>query len=636
VRHRVLPLLLIASLAFTPACGDDDETTPPTDTATDTTADVTPDTAEPPPDTTVAPDTAEDTAVPPDTTEDVAEDTTEPTDVDEDVAEDTAAPTDVADDATEVADDALDVADDTADPSDVSEDTTPPGPTLAQLVEQALPLANDATVTVDTTLEGLTVTLVKPAFGSEDGGVFLQDGPTGAAVHLPFDGAPSGVEATLQAGDTVSLQIGDLRMVGGLPMVDTYSDLMVTGTGADLSAWPRDLGAVDDIAELPGHLSALVTVDLTLTSGDLASGSGYRAFTYSTDGFPAGDAQLRARFPQTLVTALGLDDGCELTLHRGAVWAFRLGTAGALTTFQPSAYYAQDITGFCGTTEALSATATASDEVVVTFNRPIDPATIDATVFTVDPALAVLDAAVSNADPTRVVLTTATQTFEESYTVTVAETVADVFGVALDVGYDTVSFVGVMDPLPVVAVWCFDGEPPSLEPQFVDDLAGIAAAAFTFSTDLNTPSTAFPAGNSNNRPEACLDLGFSNVAPSRTNWSPSTAFAEVSPDSSYFEVTFTAPAEGLASVAFDGNRSGTGPAMMQAYDPGLGAPIGDAFAVMESFDPHPMHVVGPVAVAAGQNTLRFVGFNRSTSSSTGTLRIDNVVLRYAPSGNGSE
>jgi hypothetical protein len=152
----------------------------------------------------------------------------------------------------------------------------------------------------------------------------------------------------------------------------------------------------------------------------------------------AGEPNLRLRLPTTLEDDLGLVTGCDVQLEAGPMWR-----SGGVA--QPSAYDASDLTVVsCPGPTVASAVATSLTSVTVTFSRHIDAATVlpDGSQFTADNGLTFSSAAV-NGDT--VTLTSNAQTAGTTYTVTVANTVQDIFGGSVS-NPDSAMFTGFTQP----------------------------------------------------------------------------------------------------------------------------------------------------------------------------------------------
>jgi hypothetical protein len=133
---------------------------------------------------------------------------------------------------------------------------------------------------------------------------------------------------------------------------------------------------------------------------------------------------LQLRLPEALWTALDLTANCVVSVGPVPFWFVT--TTG--TTVLPTAYAPADFGSIaCPAPTLAAAAAIAPTQVRLSFDRVLDPATVlaDGSQFAVSPALAVTAAAVAGK---QVTLTTAPQTAAAGYTVTVANTVHDLYG----------------------------------------------------------------------------------------------------------------------------------------------------------------------------------------------------------------
>jgi hypothetical protein len=125
-----------------------------------------------------------------------------------------------------------------------------------------------------------------------------------------------------------------------------------------------------------------------------------------------------------------------VTLQKGVLWRYNLDA-------QPSGYDAGDfsITSCPAPKVVPPAVATSATQVRVTFDRSMSAATITAGAFTI-PGLTVSAAALSAGSDKVAELTTSAQTGGASYTVTVAATVKDTLGKAVDATANSAPFTG--------------------------------------------------------------------------------------------------------------------------------------------------------------------------------------------------
>ncbi len=294
---------------------------------------------------------------------------------------------------------------------------------------------------------GVLVTYIKPAIGNEPAGFFVQAQATGPGLYVLVD--PASLTPVPAVGDRVSFVVQ--HVLDDAPAENfSYMDTAKTITGFTVlssghpvqslsSATPAGLkqdvsneaALVGASAVLTAFESELITLSGTLAGPALPSGTGFVQLQMNTAGVPT-DERLRVRFPLAVYNALHLFPGCQVTLNNGVYMRSFNDYAN------PGAYSAADVTvNSCPTPQIVRAAATGPLEVTVFFNRPLDPATVLATDFTIA-GLTVAAATVSNE---RVILTTTAQTNGEPYTVALGDSVADTAGTA-NVASSSAPFVG--------------------------------------------------------------------------------------------------------------------------------------------------------------------------------------------------
>jgi hypothetical protein len=281
-------------------------------------------------------------------------------------------------------------------------------------------------------VSGVLVTYIKPALGQDPAGIFIQAEQTGPALFVAVDPATLGKVAV---GDEVSFTITAMATSAEQRRATALSDFSIDVSGGDVAALVQDVSADDTlVTALADFDSELITLDATVASDFAPAGNPAVAAEIRTAGFPA-ESGLRFRLDGALRDSLDLANGCSVTIGPTPLWRF-------VNTPQPSAWDAGDVDiTACNPPRVVTAVPTGATSVVVTFDRLIDPATVQPGDFSFAPALAV-DAAALTART--VTLTTAAQTPQTNYTVTVTN-VNDQRGSLIDDAADTASFVGFGD-----------------------------------------------------------------------------------------------------------------------------------------------------------------------------------------------
>jgi hypothetical protein len=292
--------------------------------------------------------------------------------------------------------------------------------------------AADGTATsVSIPVTDVYVTYLKPATGTEPAGFFVQKQAAGPAVFIAVD------PATLSAavGDIVSFTVTDVDKTGGLREATAITGYSRTATGFDVSTLVTDVSsATDVVSSIDAYESRLVRMTATIASGFAsAGGGGFVSAQVDTAGV-TGNTSLKMRLPTTLQTSMDLVNTCALTLT-GPMWRFN-------TQAQPSGFVPSDLSvSSCPAPHVMSAAPSNLTTIVVTFDRTLAASSVmsDGSQFTFDNGLSATAASVIGKTVT---LTTTTQTVDAAYTLSVANTVTDTYGTAVDSASDTASFTG--------------------------------------------------------------------------------------------------------------------------------------------------------------------------------------------------
>lgn len=296
------------------------------------------------------------------------------------------------------------------------------------------------------------VTYIKPLVGVDDPGFFVQAQPDGPAMFVSVTASTFSV----QVGDRITFSVGQVvALSGGLEAAGAITNLTIHDRGhpvqnlntATPSGLAADRSSASDLQTnvIAGYESELVRLTGTIASASNASGTGHVGYNITTAGMTTAAGTFRLRVPDTFADTLDIVQTCNFTLKAGPVWRFTSGTT-PVNQSQPSAYYASDLTFFgCPAPKLTTAAARSSTQVVLTFDRRIDPATVMAngSQFTFS---GTLTASAATVNARQITLTTSDQGPGTDYTVTVANTVKDLNGSAVAAPSNVASFRGYRVP----------------------------------------------------------------------------------------------------------------------------------------------------------------------------------------------
>lgn len=275
------------------------------------------------------------------------------------------------------------------------------------------------------------VSNVRPLIGSDPAGFFVQAEMAGPALFVSVD--PASLKPAPAVGDIVSFTITEMSTLFGLRHASAIDTFAVDGNVSNVASLLQNLTASSSVVKDLDALEAeLVSFDAEIIGDFGFAGSGNVSAQISTSGYPKGDPDLLLRMSSDLLNESDLDNGCVLSFQ-GNMWRFN-------TDAQPSVYDAGDLTiTSCPAPTVVSATATAADTVVVSFDRLIDAATADVGDFTFDNGLTAT--AVAAVTDRTVTITTSSQTGGVKYTVTVSG-VDDTLGATVSTKANTATFTG--------------------------------------------------------------------------------------------------------------------------------------------------------------------------------------------------
>ena len=294
-------------------------------------------------------------------------------------------------------------------------------------------------------LSGVLVTYLKPAIGTEPAGFFVQAESLGPAIFVAVD--PASTTPVVDVGDELAFTVTDLETNAMLRQVTALTGLMELSTGNDVTGLRQDVSAATDlVSALDSYESERLTVAFTIAAAFAGAGTAFEAAAIDTTGI-TGDADLRFRLPAAIRTARSIEPGCSVSVD-AVMWRFN--TAAQISIFEDAF-----ITGVtCPAPTVTSAAASSATEVIVTFDRAIDPASVmaDGSQFSITDGSASLAVTAAVVSGSNVTLTTATQTSGTAYTVTVAATVTDLLGTGVDATMNTATFMGFMTPAATVVI----------------------------------------------------------------------------------------------------------------------------------------------------------------------------------------
>mgnify|MGYP000921063552 CR=1 FL=1 len=279
------------------------------------------------------------------------------------------------------------------------------------------------------------VTYVKPAFGTDPAGFFVQGAQMGPALFVAVD--PATLTPAPAVGDEVMFTVTAVSTTTGLKHASAITSYMRHSQNNDVAALVSDITAASDVlTNLDAYTARAVSFIADIDADFTAAGSPQVAAPITTSGLS--DPNYRLRMPEAVRATYDLEMGCTLIVDYGVMWRFN-------AIAQPSALSTNDIA--MGDVQCLPPTvamaqAASSTSVVITFDRLLDPASVQASDFTFTGGLTASAVMVSGKTVT---VTTSMQTSGTSYTVTVAG-VTDVLGEAIDPALDEATFTGFVVP----------------------------------------------------------------------------------------------------------------------------------------------------------------------------------------------
>jgi hypothetical protein len=299
-------------------------------------------------------------------------------------------------------------------------------------------------------VEDVFVTYLRPEVSGETDdppGFYVQADMNGPALFVRID--PTTLTPAPKVGDLVRFTVtGASKDAGGTRQATSLMDWTVESSSHSLMSLLQDLSSATDLATaIDNYESELTRINGVVAGPFGSSGAGYVQATLDTAGVPTG-AKVKLRLPIGLRDQLDVAQGCTVTVGPTPLGRFN-------TTVQPSAWVTSDIQlSTCPQMQVVSALATDSTHVAVTFDHFVEPGSLVASggQFSFDNGLTVDNSGGTGAvlsAPNVVMVTTSSQSGSTVYTVTVGTTLNDLRQ-ALDPAHNTAIFAGFTPPATLI------------------------------------------------------------------------------------------------------------------------------------------------------------------------------------------
>jgi hypothetical protein len=264
-------------------------------------------------------------------------------------------------------------------------------------------------------VHGVFVTYTKPLLGQDAAGFFVQATAAGPAVFVAVD--PATLPTPVKVGDKIDFDATMVATVSSLKEVTGIANLVIVTSNNPIAPLVTDVGSATDlVTNVDMYESRAIRISGSLAANFIAAGAPQVATPIATMGLT--DPNLRLRMPDAIRAQYGLGAGCTVTADYGVMWRFN-------TVAQPSVYDPTSLKNMtCAPPTVVNAVPLSQTQVVVNFDRPLDPNTVQASDFTFTGGLMAQNVMVNG---TAVTITTTAQTGGTSYTVTAA-TLNDVLG----------------------------------------------------------------------------------------------------------------------------------------------------------------------------------------------------------------
>ncbi|HWU87701.1 MAG TPA: Ig-like domain-containing protein, partial [Kofleriaceae bacterium] len=272
---------------------------------------------------------------------------------------------------------------------------------------------------LDLPIRNVVITYLKPQIGSltnDPAGFTIQAVKNGPALFVSVD--PATLTPPAAVGDVVSFQINTMGTVALQRRAQAISSYTRVSTGAGVAALVQDISAATDaVTMVDSYDSEIVKVTGTLFENFASSGSGFQRSAINTAGI-TGDTNFQLRVPATLVDAIDMVMGCQVTAAQIPMGRFN-------AQAQLGVFSASDLTMTgCPAPVVTAAAALSPTSVRISFSRRIAAASVaaDGSQFTFTNGITATAASVSGRTVT---ITTTAQAIGTNYTVTAANTVTD-------------------------------------------------------------------------------------------------------------------------------------------------------------------------------------------------------------------
>jgi hypothetical protein len=403
-----------------------------------------------------------------------------------------------------------------------------PGATPEQSSAQIRAVREAQDGTVDLPIDNTFVTYIKPELGADVAGFFLQSEPNGPAIFV----SDATAREQVQVGDRIRLRVTSKTTTAGTRTASTVTGLTMVSRGHPVQNPISDVrpGLVMDRSTASNLVSALGEYEseiVTLT-GTIAAptgtgvGSRHLGFNITTEGMTTAADTFVLRVPDTLPDEIDLVPMCQFTLRAGPVWRFT-NASGTSDRAQPSTYSASDLRLFnCPAPRLLTAAAASSTQVLLTFDRRIDPATVLATgeQFTFSDGLTASQVQVNGR---QITLTTGDQSPGTNYTLTVANTVKDLSGGSVSSTANTASFRGYRTPAVLRITEVQPNMPNNTDLVELVAVSGGTVDSFVLQQDLTATTPVVTLATFPNATVAAGDIIVVHIAPPAGYTSETTA-----------------------------------------------------------------------------------------------------------------
>ena len=272
------------------------------------------------------------------------------------------------------------------------------------------------------------VTYVRPDV-SGFSGFFVQALKDGPGLMVVADAG------TVNVGDRVSFTVTNLSTYHNMPEVDAFTGLTVSSSGHPVDDLRTDISAEADAGTLLGETGKLISMGFTVDGTVTNAGTDYKYVYVDTTGLPSATVELYGI--NDLFNLNDITNGCVGSLTNGVLMVYN-------STPEASSWNPAEVTlTSCPAPTVVSALATDSTHLTVTFDRDIAAASVSAAAFTIDNGLTV--SAASGDGSNVVTLTTSAQTEGTTYTLTVGSAVTDDRGTSVG-NPNSTTFTGFVTP----------------------------------------------------------------------------------------------------------------------------------------------------------------------------------------------